>query len=130
MAYAAMSDMREKIKWADKHIGDFKIALAKFHATKPYGVRVDVETNPRKPTIHIIKADPIPPEISLIAGDVIQNLCSSLDYLACALVRANNRAVGRKIEFPIFDGPILTSKDKARFAGKVDGMRKEVHRAD
>ncbi len=121
-----MSDIGEKIKWADKHIGDFKIAMAKFNSTKPYGVRVDTEAEPGKSFIHILKADPVPAEISLIAGHVIQNLRSTFDYLACALVRANGNVPSRLIEFPIFDEPI-TSKLESRFRGKVDGMRK-VHR--
>ena len=127
MAYESMSDIKEKLKWADKHISDFKTAVAQYWSTKPYGVRVDDETDPAKPLIHIIKADPVPPEIRLIAGDVIQHLRSTLDYLACALVRANNQPVGRTIEFPISDGPI-TSKNEDRFAAKVKGMRKEVIR--
>lgn len=119
------SDIRAKIKWADKHIGDFKVALTKFNATQPYSLRVDVETDPAKPFVHMLKAEPVPTEIRLIAGDVIQNLRSTLDYLACALVRANGSVPTRSNEFPIFDGPI-TSKLETRFRKKVEGMRKEV----
>ena len=119
------SNIREKFKRAEKHISDFKKALANFNATQPYSLRVDTETEPGKSSVHILKADPVPPEIRLIAGDAIQNLRSTLDYLACALVRANGNTPTRFNEFPIFDFPI-TSKLEARFRKKVEGMRKEV----
>ncbi len=122
MAYERLSDVREKIKWADKHIGDLKIAIAQFMSTNPYRIAIDVETEPEKPVIHILKADAVPPDIRLIAGDAIQNLRSTLDYLACALVGSPDRST----EFPIFDEPIATPKLEARFSRKVQGMRKEV----
>jgi hypothetical protein len=126
MAYSALSDVREKIKRAEKHIADLKIAISEFTGTGPYSITVDVETEPAKPLVHILKADLVPPEISLIAGDAIQNLRSTLDYLACALVRTNGKDPGPLIEFPIFDKPITTSKLEDRFCRKVEGMRKEV----
>ena len=69
------------------------------------------------------KADPIPPEISLLAGDAIQNLRTALDYLACGLVLWNNQTPTSKTEFPIFDEEPVASKDKARFDGKIEGAR-------
>jgi hypothetical protein len=103
MAYERLSEVREKIKRADKHIDDLETALVQFR-----------------------KADPVPPQINLIAGDAIQNLRSSLDYLACALVRQNQASPSKFTEFPIFDQPISTRKLEARFDGKVKGMRHEV----
>jgi len=126
MAYSALSDVREKIKRADKHIADLQIAISEFTSTEPYSITVDVETEPASPLVHILKADPVPPEISLIAGDAIQNLRSSLDYLACVLVRRNGGIPGKLTEFPIFDQPIATPNIETRFSGKVKGMRKEV----
>jgi hypothetical protein len=112
------SDIREKMKRAERHIADFKNALTKFNATQPYSLKVDTETEPEKPFVRILRADPVPPEIRLIAGDVIQNLRSTLDYLSCALVRANGRVPSRFTEFPIFDKPI-TSRLETQFRRKV-----------
>src|SRR5579862_4046917 len=124
-----VSNIREKIERADKYIKDFKAELASFNATQPYSLRVDVEGEPRKPSVHILKADPLPPSACLILGDAIHNLRSALDYLACSLVRANRTEPTPKTEFPILDGPLTTTKREARFAGKVEGMRKDVIQA-
>jgi hypothetical protein len=126
MTHPALSGIREKIKWADKHIDDFKVAAAEFTNSKPYSLRVDTETESGKPLVQMLEVRNIPPEISLTVGDAIQNLRSALDYLACGLVDANKGVIGRWTEFPIFDGPIVTSRDKARFSGKVEGMRQEA----
>jgi hypothetical protein len=126
MAYERLSEVREKIKRADKHIDDLETALVQFRDTNPYSITVDVETETGKPIVQITKADPVPPQINLIAGDAIQNLRSSLDYLACALVRQNQASPSKFTEFPIFDQPISTRKLEARFDGKVKGMRHEV----
>jgi hypothetical protein len=124
--YERMSGIREKIKRADKHIKDFEAELRIFTDSKPYEVAVDVDTDPAKPVVHILKANPTPPHLMPIAGDAIHNLRSALDYLACELVRANRNIPGPKIEFPILDSPITTAKHKARFAAKVEGMRDDV----
>ena len=121
----AFSNIREKIKRAEKHVGDFKSALARFNATEPYSLRVDTETDPESPLIQILKAEPVPPEIPLIAGDAIQNLRSTLDYLVCALVRANGEIPTRLNEYPVYDGPI-TPKREAQILKKVEGVRQEV----
>jgi hypothetical protein len=122
----AFFSIREKIKRAEKHVGDFKSALARFNATQPYSLRVDTETDSESSSIQILRAEPVPPEIPLIAGDAIQNMRSTLDYLVCALVRANGKIPTRFNEFPIFDSPITSSKSETRFLKKVEGMRQEV----
>jgi hypothetical protein len=126
MAFERMSGIREKIKRADKHIDEFKAQLRIFIDSKPYAVSVDVDTDPAKPIVHILKADAIPPDLMPIVGDAIHNFRSALDYLACELVRANRQPVAEKTEFPILNSPITTSKLEARFGTKVQGMRKEV----
>lgn len=126
MAYERMSGIREKVKRAEKHIEDFKARLGIFMASEPYSLRIDFDAKAANPTVHILKADPIPPELLAIAGDAIHNLRSALDHLAYALVHANGQVPTQKTEFPILDGPITTAKLKTRFAAKVEGMRKEV----
>jgi hypothetical protein len=128
MAYERMSGIREKIKRAEKHIDEFKVEVKRFldHDPKPYALCVDVETEPSEPTVHVLKADPVPPGLLAIAGDAIHNLRSALDHLVFALASANNFPVGKMTEYPIFEGPITTAKVEARFEEKVEGMRKEV----
>jgi hypothetical protein len=125
MAYEQMADVRQKIKWAEHHLKGVKISIKDFMETRPYEIKVESDDD-GNPEIHVIKADPISASIRLGSGDVIQNLRSALDYLACALVRANGCSPSSQTEFPIFDGPILNNKDKASFRRKTIGMRQEA----
>ena len=119
-------DISLKIEWADHRIQDFKRAFAAFKRADPYSLKVDIDPNTRKPLFQITKAYPIPPDISLIAGDAIQNLRTALDYLACGLVLWNNQTPTTHTEFPIFDKEPITARDKARFSGKIKGARQEA----
>ena len=122
MAYERLSDAREKIKWANEHIGDVKVAITKFMGKEPYRIAVETDGDSGQPVVHVLKADAVPPEICLIAGDAIQNMRSALDYLTCALVKVNGKEPSPFTEFPIFNGPIVTAKNKARFDRKVCGV--------
>lgn len=125
MAYEQMVDIRSKVQWAAKRIEEFKIELRTFLGKNPYSLRIEDDLEGGDPFVHIIKADPVPPEISLLAGDVFQNLRSALDYLVCALVRANGKTVDGN-SFPIFDHAPTSSADKRAFRRKVEGIREEI----
>lgn len=116
-------DVQLKIERADKHIQEFQSVLDAFKSTKPYEVGGKRNPHTREFIYYIKKAEPIPPDLSIIAGDVLQNLRTALDYLVCSLVRARNpNASCDKTAFPIFDAVPTTKKDQARFTGKIDGM--------
>jgi hypothetical protein len=44
---------------------------------------------------------PVPPRVSCIVGDIIHNLRSALDHLACLIVENSGAAVTRTTQFPI-----------------------------
>jgi hypothetical protein len=119
-------NVRSKIKWANKHIDDFRAASNAFMKTNPYGILVESDPNTRKRIYTVTKVTPIPPEISLIAGDAIQNLRSALDYLACGLVRVTKTEPSPQVCFPISESEPLTEKQQARFEGQVKGMRQDA----
>ncbi|MGD1108418.1 MAG: hypothetical protein ABR865_15355 [Terracidiphilus sp.] len=125
MAYERMADVRQKVKWAEHHFKGVKTSIKDFMGTRPYEIKVESDAD-GNPEVHVIKAEPIPASIRLGCGDVIQNLRSALDYLACALVRAIGCIPSGQTEFPVFDGAILNSKDKASFQRKTKGMRQEA----
>ena len=51
--------------------------LGIFMASEPDSLRIDFDAKAANPTVHILKADPIPPELLAIAGDAIHNLRSA-----------------------------------------------------
>lgn len=111
-------DIQLKIQRADKHLCDFRASIVEFRRDYPYRFRVERDPNTREPVYRAILND-IPPLVPLIAGDVLQNLRSALDYLACALVVRNSGKVTKDTAFPIFDD---AAKYQAGCARKVEGM--------
>jgi hypothetical protein len=107
-----------KIKWAKKHIADLGKERVAFLGSNPYyGIpQFNAETNR---TRFILESVPdIPPEIRLLLGDVVHNLRTALDHLACELVRSTGIAEP-KVYFPICETEQIY---KAESGGKTIGM--------
>jgi hypothetical protein len=124
-AFAMADDILLKIKRADKHINELYVVVQTFKATNPYKVASKRDPESAEHVVYIHTADPLPPVIPVIAGDVIQNLYSSLDYLAAKLVIANGREPTSKTAFPIAKNVPTTKDEIARHEGQVCGMREE-----
>jgi|HubBroStandDraft_1064217.scaffolds.fasta_scaffold01099_5 hypothetical protein len=116
-----------KIKRADKHIDDLNILLRKFIDSKPGPYTVGTKHDPQTKCLiyYVVRAKPLPVDVPLIAGDILQNLRTALDYLVCALVRANGGDDGRSA-FPICNQEPISDQQKARFDTKINGMRDEA----
>lgn len=68
---------------------------------------------------------PIPGRISLILGDCLQNLRSSLDYLVWELVSAANNAPGKHNMFPLCTTP-EAFEDQVRRRHRLDGLHPDA----
>lgn len=93
-----------KILWAEKHLQKLEQELALFFEQNPFKVSVRIDEEDRKPIYYVASIDPVPDTISLIAGDIIQNLVTALDHLAYQLVRKDTNDAPPKpnaIYFPI-----------------------------
>jgi hypothetical protein len=71
-----------KVARAEKHIVELRAALQAFYDTKPYEVASRPEPETGRLRYYVTKADPVPPEIAAILGDIFHNLRSALDHLA------------------------------------------------
>jgi hypothetical protein len=80
-----------------------------------------LRSNPAKV---IAQPKPVPLRISLIVGDALQNLRSSLDYLVWELVLAENKQPTWKNAFPIHRTPERFNQTCAR--GRLDGVSTEA----
>jgi hypothetical protein len=106
---------RLKIERANCHILELNQKLGGFFQGKPY--RVLVETDPKAPQWHIwvvrVREKP-PSDLATIVGDIVHNLFSALDLLACAAVRANGRGIS-DVCFPFAENAngVATAIDKA-----------------
>jgi len=82
-----------------------------FYATNPYEYQVR-ETGDGRRTYYISRMEPFPDRISVILGDVFQNLRSALDHLAWQIVEAAGNQPTQRTAFPITDREINYSAIK------------------
>jgi len=101
-----LGSVDRKVEWAEQHIGDLEAQLRVFHRGKPY--EFVTQQHPQKPQrsqllLRIHK--PIPHTFELRIGDVVHNLRSALDHLACLAVERNGAVVTTNTAFPICRDP-------------------------
>jgi len=116
---------RLKIHWANKQIEDLQASLNAVES-HPYPVTVKRDSKTRERVYYATKVPDISSDFALGAGDILHNLRSALDHLACALVLANRGRITSRTEFRIVENAPRTNKDRARLAGKIEGMREEA----
>jgi hypothetical protein len=116
---------RLKIERAKKHLLEFEAEKDFFLSTKPYGVAARFKPE-QKLTEYVVGTVPeIPDSLSVIVGDVVHNLRSSLDHLASELVRdAGGSDAG--IYYPICEN---FQRYQSESPGKTRGMRPEAKEA-
>jgi len=92
-----------KVERAKKHISDLQVACKAFFDTNPYVIGTYSDLKTRDSVYYLVSDATIPTEISVIAGDTLQNLRSSLDHLAYQLFLIHNaRNVStHRVYFPI-----------------------------
>jgi hypothetical protein len=98
---ASLESVKLKIFRAVEHYNSL-IAVAKGYLEAKRG-HIVVEVDAKSQTAQIVGASlpVIPPQISLIVGDCLQNLRSSLDYLVWELCLAAKAVPGKNHSFPI-----------------------------
>lgn len=111
-----------KIEQAKTHLTNLSAASDRFIQSQPFAV--DRKPNPESGyedfyLYFMSRIEPVPGEISLLAGDAIHNVRSALDHLACQLVIANGNTISDRTAFPISKG---TTIHEASFAAQVEGM--------
>lgn len=113
-----LSGARLKVERAKKHISDLEAERARFLDSNPYAVTPEFYPEHDSTVLYVDKFTDVPENIVLIAGDAIHNLRSSLDHLACALVRRN----GGNTKRTYF--PICETAEKYRSEGirKINGI--------
>ncbi len=120
-----MKSFSLKIQWAKKHIENLQASLDAIES-RPYPVKVKRDPETRERVYYATKVPEIPSDFALSAGDVLYNLRSALDHLACALVLANGGKITIRTGYPIVENAPKTDRDKARIAEKVQGMGQEA----
>lgn len=117
----SIDGVRLKVERAKEHVKNLDGVIQSFRDSRPYEVVGQENYQTADLEWVLTQAREIPPEVSLIAGDAVQNLRSALDYLAHALVAANGRKpIDGVTAFPISDS--LPKHQMAMRGRKVEGM--------
>jgi hypothetical protein len=97
-----LSRIRVKTERARKHLNELGTEVSSFLASKPYEIAASRRPETREVVYEVATARAVPPIIPVIAADVLRNLRTSLDHMACELVRAAGNYPARNTGFPIF----------------------------
>ncbi len=113
--------IRQKIKWANKHIQNLDLINRSFIDPEPYVVEPYYDPNwgDKGRTIYrVIDLPTIPEDIPLITGDAIHNLRSALDHLAYSLAEISSPQGFDETEicFPISE---CVNKHEAKLGGEI-----------
>ena len=107
-----------KTERAHEHMANLSAKIDAFLASCDYKVRRDFQGDPPSfvVTVEEVHFPPVPYEFSILAGEAVHHLRSSLDYLIFELVRANKSEPSRKNMWPI-GGLVKEGIPKAKVAG-------------
>lgn len=119
-------EIASKLTRAEKHFNDLDLAIRMFWESKPYilAAKPHPITEIDHVTLYVETLQPLPEELSLIIGDVVHNLRSTLDHIAYQLVLANGQEPSRNTEFPI--GDPAKEYTTSTHGAKVKGMATEA----
>jgi hypothetical protein len=122
-----LSLIRLKIERAKQHILDLNLQLKAFLDSNPYVVQTQRNPETRQLIYYLARVRDVPPIISLVAGDIIQNLRSALDHLAYQLYMlgpgGEAGGIGSRTYFPIADD---SAKYKIEAPRKIKGLRPDA----
>ena len=120
---AAIGRVLAKLNWANEHINKLNGLTDEFRSTHRDTVRPETDTETGDTIYRVAYVPDLPESFSLLLGDALYNLRSTLDHLAHELVTVAGNKPTPQTAFPIFD-----SDDEywESFARKVKGMRQEV----
>ena len=112
--------VRAKVDRAKEHVDYLKVLSKKFLDSRPYQVYPNHNSQTGECEWFLTKDAAIPAEISLVAGDAIQNLRSTLDHLVWQLIIVNNKIPKPGVTgFPITETAqeYITSKIRRKIEG-------------
>lgn len=114
-----------KVNQAKDHMAQLQNEIKVYFNSHPYSVGAKKDPQTKRLIYYVTGAKELPEKISLISGDIIQNLRSSLDHLVYKLfiVGTNGKTNGRHIYFPIDKDVETYEKEKSR---KTEGISDEA----
>lgn len=121
-----LESARAKIKRAGEHLGRFHDESESFLQSDPHTVTHETNRNKTEHVFrfHVVREPPL--DLSLVAGDAIQNSRAALDHMVFALAHHESPVPltddeARRLQFPICDSP--TAFQGAIQQGRLKGIQ-------
>ena len=111
---ASLERVRLKLWNAQRHFQTMNAAIREYYETDPVKREKHPNWTESNPLFNFLDPDPVPEQISLIAGDCLQNLRSSLDYLVWELVEAAGTEPSKRTHFLLPYRSTLTTRHANR----------------
>jgi hypothetical protein len=109
---------RLKFERAEEHLREVERALVEYHATEPYDVADEPETEGEWTIIRLRTIRTLPdPTWGVRIGEFLHDLRSALDNLVWQLVLLNGETPGHSNQFPIYTAPPQPGRMEARLSG-------------
>jgi hypothetical protein len=124
----SLDPVRSKIFRAAEHYQSLVSALQRYGQNKPREILAKADSSVDC-GVSVLTKPAIPDQIPLMVGDCLQNLRSSLDYLAWELCRASNSVPGKNHMFPICsnEANFSSALKRGRLAGIDKDAIEEIH---
>lgn len=115
----AYEDVLSKFERSQQHIGDLKARWDAFRKSNPIAVTCQYYSELGYVNVLVDHVPELPLEFTLILGDALFNLRSSLDHLVCRIIEASGKTPDTHACFPIFE---TAKKFEAGLPRCVKGM--------
>jgi hypothetical protein len=99
---ANLANIKFKLKRAKTHLDALDVEITKFAKTKTYSFSSEDDAERGEYVLTITPNDAEPLPCTVVAGDFICCLRSSLDYLVYQLASLSGKIPGSEISFPVF----------------------------
>lgn len=118
-----LSGAYEKLERADESIQNLYAEISRFFEESEYPVIDNSDDKLFLEAIDYHGKREIPIRFSVLAGEIVHHLRSSLDHVAWQLSsEAYRRTHRRLIEFPIFKDEPIEEREVSKYEGKVKGI--------
>jgi hypothetical protein len=115
--------IHEKLKRADENIVNLKTEIGAFLNEGMYPVIPHPDSTTWQEAVNYHRSKPIPKRFSVLAGEIVHHLRSSLDHIIWHFSDVKSANVQTSIEFPVFETEPI-EKDKIRnYERKIKGIR-------
>lgn len=132
MPTPSMKPIRLRMERANEHGRSLSEEISAFYETNPYEIVRKFELHTKQTTIPSV--DPskgiheyrvavhheVPDRVAILAGDILKDMRSALDYLAWQLALAQSDTPPQTTAFPIFRSENAYRRDRMRFIGGID----------